>query len=105
MRRERASDEGGARPYGGGMSIVGAELQSLARLEAAVNRRGVELEAVRAALAAEVAAAEWRGMAADRFRAAWNEEHEPALRRLEAGLREAALEVARRRSALEEAGG
>ena len=87
------------------MAIVGAEIASLVRLEAAVGRRSGELEALRAALAAEVAAADWRGSAADRFRAAWAEEYEPALRRLENGLREASLEVARRRAALEEAGG
>ncbi len=87
------------------MAIVGGELTSLARLEAAVARRGAELQALRAALAAEVAAAEWRGAAADRCRAAWADEHEPALRRLETGLQQAALEVARRRAALEEAGG
>lgn len=86
------------------MGIVGGETASLARLEAAVARRGAELEALRAALSAEVAATEWRGAAADRFRSAWREEHEPALRRLEVGLHEAALEVARRRAALDEAG-
>lgn len=87
------------------MAIVGGELSSLMRLEAAVARRGGELEALRVALAAEVAVAEWRGAAADRFRSSWADEHEPALRRLEAGLHQAALEVARRRAALEEAGG
>jgi hypothetical protein len=86
------------------MAIVGAELASLTRLEAAVARHGAVLEQVRAALGAEIEATEWQGRAAERFRAAWREEHEPSLRRLESALHEAALEVSRRRAALEAAG-
>lgn len=86
------------------MGIVGAELASLARLEAAVARHGAALEQLRAALGAEIDATEWQGRAADRFRAAWREEHEPSLRRLEAALRDASLEVSRRRAAIEAAG-
>ena len=87
------------------MGVVGAELASLTRLEAAVARHGAALEDVRAALSAEIAATEWQGRAADRFRAAWREDHEPSLRRLEAALHDAALEVSRRRAAIEAAGG
>ena len=61
-------------------------------------------EAARWVYSQALAATEWRGLAADRFRSAWSDDHEPGLRRLEFGLREAALEVARRRAALEEAG-
>ena len=86
------------------MGIVGAELASLTRLEAAVARHGAALEQLRASLGAEIAATEWQGRAADRFRAAWSEEHEPSLRQLEAALREAAVEVSRRRAAIEAAG-
>lgn len=86
------------------MGIVGAELASLTRLEAAVARHGAALEQLRAALGAEIAATEWQGSAAERFRAAWRDDHEPALRRLEAVLHEAAAEVSRRRAALEAAG-
>ncbi|HUR77973.1 MAG TPA: hypothetical protein VMZ22_08490 [Acidimicrobiales bacterium] len=86
------------------MGIVGAELASLARLEAAVNRHGAVLEQLRAALGAEIAATDWQGHAAERFRGAWRDDHEPALRRLEMALREAAAEVSRRRVALEAAG-
>jgi hypothetical protein len=86
------------------MAIVGAELASLTRLEAAVARHGAAIEQARAALAAEIEATQWQGRAADRFRATWREEHEPSLRRLEESLREAAVEVSRRRAALEAAG-
>ncbi len=86
------------------MGIVGAELASLTRLEAAVARHGTALEQLRASLAAEIAATEWQGRAADRFREAWSEDHEPSLRRLEVALRDAAAEVTRRRAALEAAG-
>jgi hypothetical protein len=86
------------------MAIVGAELASLTRLEAAVARHGAALEQVRAALGAEIEATQWQGNASERFRAAWREEHEPSLRRLEAALHDAALEVSRRRAALEAAG-
>lgn len=86
------------------MGIVGAELASLTRLEAAVARHGAALEQARAALAAEINATEWQGSAAERFRTAWRDEHEPSLRRLETALHEAAAEVGRRRAALEAAG-
>ena len=86
------------------MAIVGGELASLARLEAAVNRHGAALEQLRAALGAEIAATEWQGNAAERFRAAWRDEHEPSLRSLETALHAAAAEVSRRRAALEAAG-
>jgi hypothetical protein len=86
------------------MAIVGAELASLTRLEAAVARHGAALEQIRAALGAEIEATEWQGRAAERFRAGWREEHEPSLRRLESALHDAALEVSRRRAALEAAG-
>jgi uncharacterized protein YukE len=86
------------------VGIVGEELASLTRLEAAVNRHGAALEQLRAALGAEIAATEWQGSAADRFRATWSDDHEPSLRRLEAALHDAAAEVSRRRAALEAAG-
>ncbi len=86
------------------MGIVGAELASLMRLEAAVARHGAALEQLRAALGAEIAATDWQGQAANRFRAAWRDDHEPSLRRLEAALHDAAAEVTRRRAALEAAG-
>jgi hypothetical protein len=86
------------------VGIVGAELASLTRLEASVARHGAALEQARAALSAEIEATEWQGRAADRFRGAWREEHEPSLRRLEAALRDAAIEVSRRRAAIEAAG-
>jgi hypothetical protein len=86
------------------MAIVGGELTSLQRLEASVAQHRAALEQVRAGLSNQIAATEWTGQAAERFRAAWAEEHEPSLRRLEASLEEAAIEVARRRAALEAAG-
>jgi uncharacterized protein YukE len=86
------------------MAIVGAELASLSRLEAAVARHGAALEQLRAALGTEIEATQWQGRAADRFRATWREDHEPALRRLEVALHEAAAEVSQRRAALEAAG-
>lgn len=87
-----------------GMATVGAELASLVRLEASVAQHRAAIEHVRAGLANQIAATEWTGQAADRFRATWAEEHEPSLRRLEASLAEASLEVSRRRAALEQAG-
>ena len=86
------------------MAIVGAELASLERLEAAVARHGTALEQLRGGLTNEIEATQWSGQAAERFRATWRDEHEPALRRLESALHEAAAEVARRRAALEAAG-
>ncbi|MEY2419194.1 MAG: hypothetical protein QOG90_1874 [Actinomycetota bacterium] len=67
-------------------------------------RHSAALEQARAALSAEIEATEWQGRAADRFRGAWREEHEPSLRRLEEALRYAAIELSRRRAAIEAAG-
>ena len=86
------------------MAIVGAELASLTRLEATVAQQQQALEALRTTLSTQIEATEWRGLAADRFRAQWREEHDPALRRLAGALDEAGVEVARRRAALEAAG-
>src|SRR5258707_10130397 len=60
----------------GGVGIVGAELASLTRLEAAVARHGAALEQLRAALAAEIAATEWQGRAAGRLPPPWGGEHQ-----------------------------
>jgi uncharacterized protein YukE len=46
----------------------------------------------------------WKGPAADRFRQAWKGEFEPALKKLEAALKEAGAEVQRRHDALQKAG-
>lgn len=86
------------------MAIVGAEIASLTRLETTVSQQLAALDQLRASLGAQIDATQWQGLAADRFRAQWRDEHEPALRRLAAALDEAGVEVARRRAALEAAG-
>jgi WXG100 family type VII secretion target len=46
----------------------------------------------------------WKGPAADRFRASWESEFAPTMRRLEAALLEASQEISRRHDALLQAG-
>jgi hypothetical protein len=86
------------------MAIVGAELASLTRLEATLSQQLAALDQLRTTLATQIDATQWQGRAADRFRTAWRDDHDPSLRRLTAALEEAGVEVARRRAALEAAG-
>jgi WXG100 family type VII secretion target len=87
------------------MSTMGADLEQLAQLQAAFGRQSQALEEVVASMRNQLGSTTWHGPAADRFRAAWASEYEPALRRLQAGLQEAGTEVGRRREALLRAGG
>ena len=83
---------------------IGAELgqmQSLKKTFDANSQKAIELmTAVRSSLDNTF----WKGPAADRFRQAWKGEFEPAMKKLEAALKEAGAEVQRRHDALQRAG-
>lgn len=86
------------------MSTIGGELGQLQALKASFEREAAALEEVASAIRGDLSNTWWKGPAADRFRAGWAGEFEPALRRLQAALQEAGAEVARRRDALIQAG-
>lgn len=86
------------------MGVIGAELEQLQALQANFDRQSRAIEELRASIRGDLANTWWKGPAAERFRGSWSGEFEPALRKLQAALQEAATELARRRAALLEAG-
>ncbi|MGC5010098.1 WXG100 family type VII secretion target [Streptosporangium sp. DT93] len=87
------------------MSIIGAEIPQLHSLHGNFQRQSATVETLLRELRNELANAYWRGGAADRFRSSWSSEYEPALTRLSAALQDAAVEVRRRATGLEQVGG
>jgi uncharacterized protein YukE len=87
------------------MSHMGADLEQLAQLRGALLQQAEVIDGVSRAVSGQLANTTWHGPAAERFRGAWSSDFEPSLRRLQAALQEAGMEVARRRDALLQAGG
>ncbi len=86
------------------MSTIGGELGQLQSLKGNFDRQTQAVQELTASIRGELNNTWWKGPAADRFREAWAGEFEPALRKLQAALQEAGVEVARRREALIQAG-
>jgi uncharacterized protein YukE len=86
------------------MATLGGELDQLLSLKDQFDRQSENLRDLIVTLRTQLDATWWQGPAADDFREAWRSEFEPTLRKLEGSLQEAGAEVARRRSALIEAG-
>jgi uncharacterized protein YukE len=86
------------------MAQSGADLEQLATLRGTLLQQSQVIEQLTASIRNQLAATQWHGPAAERFRGAWSSEHEPSLRRLQGALQEAGAEVARRREALLQAG-
>ena len=87
------------------MSQMGADLEQLANLRAALLQQSQVIEQLTTTVRGQLGNTTWHGPAADRFRGAWSSEFEPSLRRLQGALQEAGMEVGRRRDALLHAGG
>jgi uncharacterized protein YukE len=87
------------------MSHMGGDLEELAALRVTLANQSQAIEQVATAVRTQLDNTTWHGSAAERFRGAWTSEFEPSLRRLQAALEEAGLEVGRRRDALLAAGG
>lgn len=83
---------------------IGAELGQMQSLKKAFDTNATKSVELMTSVRGEVANTYWEGPAAERFRQAWTSEFEPALKKLEAALKEAGAEVERRRAALERAG-
>ncbi len=85
-------------------SAIGGEIGQLRALQKTFEREAQTVSELSARLRAELQDTWWKGPAAERFRAAWGADFEPALRRLNAALQEGAAEVNRRTEALLQAG-
>jgi WXG100 family type VII secretion target len=86
------------------MAVIGGELEQLATLRGVFDREAGSVEELTRSIRSQLAGTSWQGPAADRFRQAWEAEFEPNLSKLRTALQDAALEVARRRDALIQAG-
>jgi uncharacterized protein YukE len=83
---------------------IGADIGQLASLKRTFDAQSRAVQDLTRSVAGQVDQTWWIGPAADKFKAEWRSSFEPTLRRLEAALQEAGLEVERRRSQLEQAG-
>ncbi|KJE23054.1 WXG repeat protein [Frankia torreyi] len=86
------------------MAVIGAEIGDLNSLNVSLKRQSGAVDTLLSELTTQVHNANWKGGAADRFRASWESEYRPALRSLSAALTSAAEEVRRRAEALTAAG-
>jgi hypothetical protein len=85
------------------MAIIG-DLEQLAQLKAVFDREAQSVDELTRAIRSQLAGTTWEGPAANRFRQAWESEYEVSLSKIRTALQEAAVEVAQRRQALEQAG-
>lgn len=86
------------------MSQVAGELGQLIQLKQTFDRQSGAVVDLQTNIKSQLSNTHWVGAAADRFRAAWDSEFEPALRKLQAALSEAGAEVGRRHDMLQQAG-
>jgi WXG100 family type VII secretion target len=77
------------------------QLQTLGQ---SFSREAQTVAQLTAAIGSQVQSTWWKGPAADRFRASWESEFAPTMRRLEAALQQASQEIQRRHQALTQAG-
>jgi uncharacterized protein YukE len=87
------------------MTVIGGEIGQLYGLKTSFERQSAAVDTLLRELRTQLGDTYWSGGAADRFRAAWHSEYEPALTHLSAALQDAATEVGRRAGALEQVGG
>lgn len=85
-------------------SIIGGEIPALHQLQRNFRQQSINVDDLMAALSADVHQTWWKGGAADRFRAAWESDFQPALRRLAEALTDASHEVGNRAEMLIQVG-
>lgn len=86
------------------MSTIGAEMGQLETLKGTFDRESGNVSELTSTISGQLGNTWWKGPAADRFRASWDSDFAPMLRKLEASLQEASQEVQRRHDALMQAG-
>jgi len=83
---------------------IGAEMGQLDGLRKKFDQESVTVSQLTSSIGSQVGSTWWKGPAADRFRSEWESTFAPTLRQLEQALKEASAEIARRHSALQQAG-
>ncbi|TWP50579.1 WXG100 family type VII secretion target [Lentzea tibetensis] len=83
--------------------MIQAELVELETLSRRLGECGGEVTDLQHALSTLINTTTWTGLAADRFRQAWESEFNPALRSLSTELANAATEVQRRKQLIDQA--
>jgi uncharacterized protein YukE len=86
------------------MARIGGEIEQLGQLKTTFDRESRTVEELSRVIRGQLQTTVWEGPAAERFRSAWSGEFEVVLRRLQEALVEAGAEVARRQTALLQAG-
>ena len=86
------------------MARIGGEIEQLGQLKTTFDRESRTVEELTRVIRGQLQTTVWEGPAADRFRQMWDAEFEPNLSKLRTALQDAALEVSRRREALQAAG-
>lgn len=85
------------------MAKVGGELQQMEQLKKTFMDNVQRAQELQNQIDGRLNDTYWEGPAAERFKAAWNNEFKSALGKLREALTEAANEVDRRRKAIEQA--
>jgi WXG100 family type VII secretion target len=86
------------------MAQLGADVEQLDQLSKKFEQEAQQIAQATSQITSQVNSTWWKGPASDRFRASWESEFAPTLRRLEAALQQASQEVSRRHEALLQAG-
>lgn len=86
------------------MPAIGGELDQLTSLNSTFGKESGNVQTLMTSIRSQLGNTYWVGPAAERFRAAWQQEFEPMLNKLAEALNEAGAEVNRRRDALIQAG-
>lgn len=86
------------------MARIGGEIEQLGQLKSVFDRESRTVEDLTRVIRGQLQSTVWEGPAAERFRSMWTGEFESSLRRLQEALVDAGAEVARRQTALVQAG-
>lgn len=84
---------------------IGADTAALGELKTTFDSQAQRIDELISTISGRLGNVYWEGPAAERFRGQWGSDFEPALRNLRSALEESGVEVARRISAIEAAGG
>jgi hypothetical protein len=82
------------------MPTIGGNINDLEALIRSFRQSATTVDEIVTGVARELAAADWIGPVADRFRSSWDTEFVPTLRRVEEGFREAAASLSQARDHL-----
>lgn len=83
---------------------IGGTIEQMTTMGSTFNSKAEELDSLVQAISSALAATDWEGGAAVRFRSQWDGEFRQTFARVSEGLRECATEVTNRANALTQAG-